>query len=230
MANIKLGSIVTDIRGAVGDQVYSRNRGGIYVKARPGPADPPSDAQLEVQATVRALSKAWSGVLTSAHRSSWHQYVRTYINLNPLGDRVAASPIGRFCGANAIRHRLDAEIPFLEAPPKPPLWPAAFTITADSAGQTVTIVLPPTNYSPPFERLELFAFVGHPVSAGVDYYDLGYIYLDRNLRNGAWAHDPWTIGTPDVLPIGDKLFLRLVCQHHDDGHRSIPSDASCSIT
>ena len=57
MAKIKFGMMMTDARGKLGGQVFSKNKGGAYVRTKVTPSNP----QTIAQTTRRALFAAiWS--------------------------------------------------------------------------------------------------------------------------------------------------------------------------
>lgn len=70
MANIRTGSIVADIRGKVGDEIYSRNRGGAYVKAFTSPVQPETALQVTNETLTADAVAAWQA-LTDAERMKW---------------------------------------------------------------------------------------------------------------------------------------------------------------
>jgi len=59
MARITLSPLVTDIRGKVGDIVFSKVFGINTVRARVDPANPRTVAQRNIRAFIYAASKAW---------------------------------------------------------------------------------------------------------------------------------------------------------------------------
>lgn len=73
MANIRTGSIVSDVRGKVGSEIYSRNRGGAYVKAYAAPVQPNTTAQITNQSNFAAAVSAWLA-LTDGERHDWNTF------------------------------------------------------------------------------------------------------------------------------------------------------------
>lgn len=70
MANIRTGSIVADIRGKVGTEIYSRNRGGAYVKNYVSPIQPNSIAQMTQRGMMATAVAAWQA-LSDPERQLW---------------------------------------------------------------------------------------------------------------------------------------------------------------
>ncbi len=210
MATIQTGSIVSDIRGSVGTETYSRNRSGLYVKARANPAQPASVHRDAAQAAFTTLTQAWSGTLTEAQRFTWRQYAKVWKAPNRLGQRAALSPICHFVRSNFYGLLTLASIQFLDAPPAGPAHLPSFTFTAAAALDGITVALPPGTYDPLPGQLDLYLSVGRQVNAGRLYYSTPWRFQSRNHWNGAaWTTDPWNLTSPWNLDAGKKLFCRL---------------------
>lgn len=211
---------MADIRGKVGSEVYERNGAGNYVRALGTWVQPDTQRQLDQRAAITALSQAWSGTLTEAERATWRKYAKQHPRTNTWGERRNSSGYNRFVRANSYRYRQNSSIDFLSAPSRPPLHPPIFTFSAEAAGDTVTVALPPGTYTPPWAGLRLWLFVGPGVSAGVAYFRAPWRYVGLNTYNGAWTSDPWTENLPWAIDAGDKVFAYLVAQHAVQGHLS----------
>jgi len=86
MAKIKMSGIgVVDIRGKLNGSVFSKNRGGAYVRTKVSPSNPQSTRQMSVRGIFAALSSAWSA-LTEANRNSWNGFVSAYGRTDIFGD------------------------------------------------------------------------------------------------------------------------------------------------
>lgn len=70
MARIATGSIVADIAGKVGDNIYSRNGGGPYVKAYAAPVQPGTIYQIGAQSDFAAAVTSWE-ILSDADYNNW---------------------------------------------------------------------------------------------------------------------------------------------------------------
>jgi hypothetical protein len=102
MALTKMGSIVQDIRGTLNGAVYSRNKGGAYVRTKVSPVQPRTPAQLAVRNTFALLSKRWSGTLTPAQRAAWTSFAAANPLTNVFGDSIVTSGLAAFVGLNAV--------------------------------------------------------------------------------------------------------------------------------
>lgn len=85
MARIKLGSIVTAISGKLGENVFSRNSGGAYVKANVTPTNPQTPAQTAVRIMMADVSSTWK-TLTDTQRDTWHKAVNEFTRTDQFGD------------------------------------------------------------------------------------------------------------------------------------------------
>ena len=95
MAKIKLQGILADIRGKLNGSVFSKNRGGAYMRTKVTPINPQTIAQGLVRATLTNLSQAWRG-LTEAQRSAWNSAVSNFTSTDIFGDIKTPSGINLF--------------------------------------------------------------------------------------------------------------------------------------
>lgn len=77
MALIKTGSIVADISGKVGNNIYSRNRGGPYVKQFAAPVIPGSSYVTDVKAAMTDASAAWAS-LSDSEVLAWSTFAKKW--------------------------------------------------------------------------------------------------------------------------------------------------------
>lgn len=85
MAKIKFGMMMTDASGKLGGQVFSKNRGGSYVRTKVTPTNPQTTAQMVVRGIFASISSAWSS-LTEASRLSFNNLVGDYGTTDIFGD------------------------------------------------------------------------------------------------------------------------------------------------
>ncbi len=86
MAKIKLGPMAAQISGSIAGTVFSRNRGGTYIRNRAIPTDPNTSAQQNVRAILASQSQSWAD-LTDAQRAAWENWA----SQNPVIDVLGAS-------------------------------------------------------------------------------------------------------------------------------------------
>lgn len=134
MAVIKVGSLIADIRGKVGTNVFSRCQGGAIVRDVGSWVQPDNAAQGDVRDTIEALSKAWSSTLTEAQRESW----RTYAHVNPRPNRWGTLTLTNGYAA-FIRHNFHSyldlsALQFASAPTSYGLHPPIVTVKVQQNG------------------------------------------------------------------------------------------------
>lgn len=195
MASVRLGSIVADIRGLVGDEIYSRNRGGIYVRSRPDWVQPDTQDQLDARNSLTLAAQAWSGLLNDTKRTSWRRYAKQYLVPDAWGNPRALSGFNRFVQHVVMHHREHGGFGYQTAPSGPPLKPPTFTITADATSGNIHLDMTSLNYDPPAVGMELFAFVSASKSAGVNFYNAPWRY-----RGALSSNIPPFVNTSDEAP------------------------------
>lgn len=85
MAKIKFGAMMVDASGKLGGQVFSKNRGGAYIRTKSTPLNPQTTAQMAIRGIFASISSAWSG-LTEARRQSFNNLVSSYARTDIFGD------------------------------------------------------------------------------------------------------------------------------------------------
>lgn len=116
MAKIKLSAIVSEMRGKLNGSVFSKNRGGAYIRTKVTPVNPQTVAQGNVRATLTGLSQAWRN-LTEAERTAWNNAVNAFGKTDIFGDIKIPSGI-------ALHNRLNLNLAAIgvapiTAPPAP---------------------------------------------------------------------------------------------------------------
>ena len=82
---IKFGAIVVGGRGKLGGQVFSRNRGGDYMRNNATPVNPQTTFQMQQRAALAIFSRGWS-LLTETQRAAWNAAVESFPKTNVFGD------------------------------------------------------------------------------------------------------------------------------------------------
>lgn len=95
MAKIKLSAIVSEMRGRLNGSVFSKNRGGAYVRTKVTPVNPQTLAQGNVRAALTNLSQSWKN-LTEAQRLAWNSAVSQFTGTDIFGDIKTPSGINLF--------------------------------------------------------------------------------------------------------------------------------------
>lgn len=99
MAKIKWGMIVTDGRGKLGGQVFSKNRSGAYIRTKVTPSNPRTPDQMAGRSILGSLSASWSG-LTDEQRRLWNNAVDEWAKTDIFGDSRKPTGKNLFTGLN----------------------------------------------------------------------------------------------------------------------------------
>lgn len=156
MARIKLGVILNDIRGSIGEFTYSIWKAGVHVLRSKAAviANPMSTDQAAIRCNLANLSKLWYDTLTPEQRAAWSAFALTKPG---MGDRdggiytVIKGNNGIMSGMNAyimvnqwlksIDQATVNDAPVGLTPPTPPLNVEATWLSPDL---TVTWDIPQT--------------------------------------------------------------------------------------
>lgn len=116
MAKIKLGALTQDVRGTLNGNVFSRNRGGAYVRTKVTPVQPLSEFADFAKQLFGTISQRWSSVLTDEQRSAWEAFAAVHPFVNIFGDSIILTGIAFYQAANRRLMQL-TENPIDDPPP-----------------------------------------------------------------------------------------------------------------
>ena len=99
MARYKTSGIISEIRGKLNNDIYSRNHSGTYIKGMFTPPDIQSPIQLQYRAKFAELSASWKN-LTEDERHSWRVEQTNSFKTNIFGDQYNSSAFHLFLSRN----------------------------------------------------------------------------------------------------------------------------------
>ena len=79
-------TIFSAVSGKLGGTVFSRNKGGKYIRSLGIPTNPNSPAQIAARDALSTPVDAWTNILTQAQRDAWIVYALNVPVLNRLGE------------------------------------------------------------------------------------------------------------------------------------------------
>ncbi len=146
--------ILGNLRGAVGANIFSHNRGGDYLRRRVSPTNPNSSRQQTMRAFLGSLATLWSTTLTQLQRDAWDTYAATVSRTGPLGNTINLTGMNTYVISNT--RILDAGGTRIDDPPA--------TVGPDSLLTFSGAISAPTTYDVTFtdtplgatERIRLF--------------------------------------------------------------------------
>ena len=127
MAKIKFGMMMTDARGKLGGQVFSKNRAGAYVRTKVTPVNPRTAAQQLSRFILGSLSASWSG-LTEAQRRAWNNAVSEWQKTDIFGD--LRKPTGKNLFTSLNKELIQSGQTQVLSPPEKVVMPEAVLTSA----------------------------------------------------------------------------------------------------
>jgi hypothetical protein len=97
--------IFTQVSGSVGGLTFSRNKGGLYTRARSIPTNPATAAQVAARDALSTLVDAWTNSLTSGQRDAWATYALNTPVVDVFGDSKLLSGQQMYIRSNQPRLR-----------------------------------------------------------------------------------------------------------------------------
>lgn len=128
MAKIKFGMMMTDARGKLGGQVFSKNRGGAYIRTKVTPSNPQTQAQAQVRSNLATLSSGWNS-LTAAQIAQWNGSVDDWTSTDVFGD--IKKPTGKNLYVKLNVNLLNSGQPAMATPPAKIELPALVDIAVN---------------------------------------------------------------------------------------------------
>lgn len=103
MALCKAGGGVTDIRGSISGNTFSRNRGGMIVRSRTVPTNTRSSSQSKSRSLFAYLTTAWNTQLDATQRTAWGTYASAIASKNKIGESIHLTGQLQFIRSNQAR-------------------------------------------------------------------------------------------------------------------------------
>jgi len=228
MAKIILGPMVGQASGKIGGMVFSRNRGGTYVRRRAHPTTNTSPYSEAVKAAFASVSTAW-GSLDAAGRQAWQVWSANNPIVDRVGQKITLDGHAAYCRVNCFRELIDDSL--LDLPPVvgPPAGLQSLSVDGAMLSGTILASFTPSQATTSM-RLALQAAVKESTA--------------RQYVNGSFRHcgvsDLALTSTLDVITLvedrlgtlqnGDVLHIKLSTYDPASGLRSLPLSASAEIS
>ena len=126
--------ILGNLRGSVGADTFSHNRGGDYLRRRVAPTNPNSTRQQTMRSLLSSIASQWSTLLTTQQRAAWNTWAAQQPKEGPLGNSINLTGINGFIWCNT--HILDASDTIIADPPVAVAPDALLTMSADISAVT----------------------------------------------------------------------------------------------
>lgn len=145
MAKVSFSANIEDIRGKVGNSVFTAGRSGAVLRTRAQVKNPNTAAQSGVRANLSKASATFKG-LTSAQVTQWANYAATIVRHNPVNGTAynpAANTIFVALASKFLQITLNGTIPV--TPPSSAFAGDTIAVTAAGASGSVTFTASGTN-------------------------------------------------------------------------------------
>lgn len=185
---------MTDARGKLGGQVFTKTRSGATVRQKVTPTNPQTTAQMKARTILTTLSQQWKD-LTETDRRSWNSSVESFSRTNVFGDRYNPSGKNLFVSLNA--KRLDLGLPVSLKAPVPVDVPAIVitNIFVDTAAEEISML---TTSPLPGSGHKIEVWATRPSSAG------RYNFSGKYYKIGNYG--------ATALPASDQLYQDYVAK------------------
>ncbi len=143
MAKVKFSALLAEMRNKLNGSVFSRNRGGNYLRTKVTPLNPQTAAQTAARNRLTTFSQGWRS-LTQSQRDAWNSAVGNFATTDIFGD--LRNPTGL-----QLYVRLNSNIDLgggaaILLPPNPQGSNAlsSLALVADATGGTFDVTFAPT--------------------------------------------------------------------------------------
>lgn len=96
-------AVIASGSGSLAGMTISRNKGGMYLRARAIPTNPATVLQTAVRAAMASLAVLWQDTLTAGQRTAWGTYAENVPLINPLGDPINVTGLNMYIRSNVGR-------------------------------------------------------------------------------------------------------------------------------
>jgi hypothetical protein len=186
------------MRGRIGANVYSHNKGGDYVRLGSIPTNPQSSRQQTTRTLLGNFAAMWTSTLTQAQRDAWDTYAAANPVKNSQGVDVLISGLAWYVKCNA--RLADAGATPVTSPPIAAAPSGLLTVSIDLSAATTLDV---TYTATPLGAAErLISWVSLPVSAGSTP-NMAQCRLAG--YSAAAAASPQAVTTPHAFQTGERV-------------------------
>lgn len=209
MALIQLGGGVTDIRGSIAGNTFSKSKAGNIIRARRKPVNPRSNLQSTRRANTAYLATYWSKTLTAQQRADWRAYAAGTVWTNKLGQTIEIGGNAAFMRLNTLF--LIAGFGVWAPAPSALGHAGGVTVTFQAENDTSKIQLdePGGAFDKNDDGSHLLVFVGLPSAPGRDATPKGFRYVETLNGSAAAAPAfPYEMDAPYTMQEGQIITLR----------------------
>ena len=224
MAKVLFSGVAgVDLRNKLNGSVFSKNRGGAYVRTKVTPVNPQTTAQQAARNRLSTNSQAWRG-LSESQRQGWIDGAANFPYTDIYGQTKILS--GQQLYVKLNNNVMVANGGSINDCPAPVAIPAitGLTVTADESAHSVLLSIDP---DPTSDVNNLFIFATPNVTPGKMFVKNLYRFVKNGGTEITGAYDissSWTslFGNPVA---GQKIFVKIFYVNPTTGQAGIPIQA-----
>jgi len=176
MAKVNFGLVISEARGTAGEVVYSRNRGGAYIRKTPYYVQDITTDVAAVRAIMKEVGAMWWNTLTDAQRTAWIAFGQNIAWKDIMGGRNTPSGPAIFAQVNFNLLNAGGSVILNPPPNLIATDPGPISVTAIADDQLLWVEpknpLPP-NYAP-------LLWATQPLNPGWSFFNRFLRQLGRN--------------------------------------------------
>lgn len=220
MAKVKFSALISEMRNKLNGSVFSRNRGGNYLRNKVTPINPSTTTQVAARNLLTSYAQAWRS-LTAAQRDAWNAAVSTWATTDIFGDLKNPTGLQLYIRLNV--NIANASGTALLLPPIP-VGVSAVTVLSvivDDSANTSLVTFAPT---PVPADHALYIEATAPLSAGISNFNSKFRHittLNAAVATGADVNAAYVtkFGSPVT---GQKIGYRAKLIRLSTGEVSLP--------
>lgn len=227
MAIITPGVAIAAASGSVGGTVFSRNKGGPYLRNRSIPVDPASSDQLSRRAILSSQSQSWAD-LTDAERAAWANYATQNPVTNALGHSILLSGHQTFVRLNSRLDLTDETV--LTVPPivNAPLALDSLVLAADIGAGDVDVTFTATPLAADVALWLEAAVVNSP---GITFVKnlFRFLAISSTAETSPFSIQTLVEAKFGALIVGQRLFVKVGTFDTATGLKSVSLEDSATV-
>lgn len=203
-------ALMTEARGSVGGATFSRNKSGLYIRAKAVPVNPQTSAQVAARNALANVVARWSQTVTEENRAAFGFAASGIFFPDGIGGSHTLSPIAFYTRINALRIQLgltpkdDIDDPFDYTAQ---LNPMSFAVTASTGNVSVTF--DDAQEWVDEDESAIAVYASRPQRPTINFFKGPYRLAGTILGDATTAPtSPATIALPFPVQAGDKVFFQ----------------------
>jgi len=202
--------ILTQASGSVGGSTFSRNAGGMYIRARAIPTNPGTAEQNAVRWIMADLTSRWNNLLTDEQRLGWKLYSDNVQLPNTLGEQIKVGAMPMFIRSNLPRYQVGLT-GVDDAPTTYNLgeFTAPVLGTVDASAGNLSLAFTNSDEWANEVGSSMLVYVSRPANNSRFFFNGPYRYAGRINGAASPPSSPATIALPFPVAAGNKVFIQV---------------------